>query len=104
MLSLSPFGLDEEESTFRSADQIDSALFSRYRGKNNFKVGLNERIVYEKVAGLKRSNINHSILYNFCSEGAFSDKNIPITLFLPDHDTAINAFQKAIQKTELPIS
>ena len=48
-------------------------------------------MVYEKVSGLKRPNINHSLLYNFCSEGAFADKEIPITLFLPNPDTSIEA-------------
>lgn len=45
-----------------------------------FKVGQTERIVYEKIAGLKQVNVLQSLLYNFSSEGAFCDLGIPIKL------------------------
>ena len=36
--------------------------------------------MYEKVAGLKKVNILQSTLYNFCSEGVFSQLEIPVGL------------------------
>jgi len=48
--------------------------------KNTFKVGQNERLIYEKVAGMKSINVLLSILYNFSSEGAFSDIQTPVNL------------------------
>jgi|688.fasta_scaffold565310_1 hypothetical protein len=37
MISASPFGI--EEMTYNEPDEIDRAMFSRYKGKANFKVG-----------------------------------------------------------------
>ena len=55
-LSLSPF--HEETETFRTAEDIDEALISRYTSKKSFRVGAEERLVYEKVSNLKRISIN----------------------------------------------
>ncbi len=55
MLTLSPF--DEQKRFYNDPNEIDSSMYSRLKGKNLFKVGQTERIVYEKVAGLKRMNI-----------------------------------------------
>ena len=57
-LSLSPYGLDEGESTSINVDEIDTAMANRFRGKSHFKVGQSQRIIYEKVTGLKLPNIN----------------------------------------------
>jgi hypothetical protein len=75
---MSPFGI--EGDTFTEPEQIDSAMFNRYQGRKHFKVGQTERVIYQKVSGLRRINVNHSILYNFCSEGAFSNLGVPVTL------------------------
>lgn len=48
-------------------------MFNRFVGKKMFKVGATERIIYEKVAGLKTVNVPQSLLYNFSSEGAYPD-------------------------------
>jgi hypothetical protein len=61
-------------------------MFARLQGKNLFKVGQTERIVYEKVAGLKRANILQSIMYNFSSEGAYSDSSAIFQLIGPTPD------------------
>lgn len=45
-----------------------------------FKVGQTERLVYERVTGLKRVNSMLSTLYNFCSEGAFSENAKTVSL------------------------
>ena len=75
--------------TYNEPEEIDSAMFNRYKGKTNFKVGQGERVIYERVAGLKRVNINHSILYNFCSEGAFPQLGLPISLFVPTPEQSV---------------
>jgi hypothetical protein len=48
-------------------------LFQRYSLGKVFKVGSTERMIYEKVAGLRKVNMMHSILYSFCSEGSFPE-------------------------------
>ena len=79
---LSPFE-DGDIKTYKEAQQIDKALMDRYIGRKAFKVGAEERVVYERVSNLKRVSINHSLLYSFCSEGAFSEFEIPVTLYRP---------------------
>jgi len=37
MISASPFGI--EGMTYNEPEEIDSAMFGRYKGKANFKVG-----------------------------------------------------------------
>jgi hypothetical protein len=46
---------------------------------------------------LRRVSINHSILYNFSSEGAFSDYGLPVTCFLPTADLSVKQFYKSLQ-------
>lgn len=58
-------------------------MFNRFKGKATFKVGATERMVYEKVGGLKKHNVPQSLLYNFSSEGAFSNIGLPIALVGP---------------------
>ncbi len=53
-------------------------MYERFVGKKLYKVGQTERVVYEKVAGMKRVNVLQSIMYNFSSEGAYSDSEIPL--------------------------
>ena len=43
-------------------------------------MGQQERLIYEKVAGLKKVNVGLSVLYNFSSEGAFSESQVPVVL------------------------
>ena len=71
MLTLAPF--DEQRREYSKSEQIDSAMFARLQGKKLFKIGQTERVVYEKVAGLKKINSLQSIMYNFSSEGAYAD-------------------------------
>ena len=78
MITLAPFS--NEQRDYNSPSEIDRALFHRFKGKNIFKVGQTERLVYEKVSGLKRVNTLQSILYNLSSEGAYSDHDSPISL------------------------
>lgn len=92
-LSLSPFGSDGDEviqDTFTTPEEIDNVLMNRYMGKKMFKVGAEERVVYQRVSHLKRISVNQSTLYNFCSEGAFAELGAPVTLFKPSHDQSIN--------------
>ena len=77
-ITLAPFYNDQR--VFASATEIDRAMIHRMQGKKLFKVGQSERVVYEKVAGLKRTNGLLSILYNFSSEGAYSDLEMPVRL------------------------
>lgn len=63
------------------AEEIDNFMYNRFKGKTNFKVGHGERMVYEKVTGLKRAAVNQSILYNFSSEGAFVKNGVPVGLY-----------------------
>ena len=70
-IPLSPF--HEDTQSYFEAEQIDNALMSRYMGKKAFRVGAEERVVYEKVSGLKRTSVAQSMIYNFSSEGAFTD-------------------------------
>ena len=87
LLPLSPFGGDEKEiTTFYTPEEIDLALMSRYKGKADFRVGAEVRVVYEKVSHLKRTSVNHSLIYNFSSEGVFSQLGIPVSLFRPTPD------------------
>ena len=65
---------------YQSPEEIDDAMFNRFVGKKQFKVGQTERIVYQKVSGMKRPNALLSILYNFSSEGAFTPMQMPIGL------------------------
>ena len=46
---MSPFQ-EGNISTYRSAEEIDEGLMQRYIGKKAFRVGAEERIVYEKVS------------------------------------------------------
>ena len=78
LLTLMPFNGDQ--TVFRASEEIDEAMFNRMQGKKHFKVGQAERLVYEKIAGLKKVNILQSALYNFCSEGVFSQLEIPVGL------------------------
>jgi hypothetical protein len=77
-LNLAPF--NDDERFYEEELQVDRALFGRYVGKKHWKVGSSERIVYEKVAGLKRANTLQSIIYNFSSEGGLGGRNIPLYL------------------------
>ena len=81
MLTLAPF--DEQRRKYSEAAQIDAAMYSRLQGKKLFKIGQTERIVYEKVAGLKRINSLQSIMYNFSSEGAYADSKAIFQLVGP---------------------
>jgi len=63
---------------------------TRYKGRTAFRVGAEARMVYEKVSHLKRISVNHSMIYNFSSEGAFTDMGIPVTLFKTTPDESIN--------------
>lgn len=74
------------KDTFNTPEEIDDALMNRYMGKKMFKVGAEERVVYQRVSHLKRISVNQSTLYNFCSEGAFEELGVPVTLFKPSHD------------------
>ena len=99
-VSLSPYFMkDENLSTYENAEEIDTAMVSRFRGKTNFKVGQSQRIIYERVTGLKLPNINQSILYNFSSEGAFSDLGIPVTLFTPPVEESMKALDHQIKSS-----
>ena len=91
---MSPFS---GESTFDNPEQIDEALFNRYVGKKAFKVGAEERLVYQRVSNLRRVAVNHSILYNFSSEGAFTEQeSIPITLIKPTIDEQMSMLWQQI--------
>lgn len=81
MSTMSPF--DNEQRLYSDPTQIDAAMFNRFKGKRMFKVGQTERMVYEKVGGLKMHNVVQSLLYNFSSEGAFSEIGLPIALVGP---------------------
>jgi hypothetical protein len=48
-----------------------------------FRVGQTERLIYEKVGGLKACNLSHSILYNFGSEGVFAESEAAVGLINP---------------------
>ena len=103
-ISLSPYFMKEENlSTYENAEEIDTAMVSRFSGKTNFKVGQSQRIIYERVTGLKLPNINQSILYNFSSEGAFSDMGIPVTLFTPPVEESMKALDQQIKSSERSI-
>jgi len=54
MITLAPFS--NEQRDYNSPIEIDRAMYNRFVGKNIFKVGQTERLVYEKVQGLKRVN------------------------------------------------
>lgn len=82
MLTLAPF--TQSERVYSDPTEIDSAMFNRFKGKKHFKVGQTERLVYEKVAGMKRVNMLQSIMYNFSSEGAFFESEKPVALIGPD--------------------
>ena len=60
-------------------------------------------MIYQKIAGLKRVNINHSILYNFCSEGAFSDLDMPISLFVPRPEHSVNFLSNYLTKRGIEV-
>jgi len=81
---MAPF--DELQKHYTKPTEVDASMFARFKGKGLFKVGQTERIVYEKIAGLKRININQSIMYNFSSEGAYSDSDIQFSLIGPRPD------------------
>ena len=66
---------------------------NRYKGRKVFKVGAEQRLVYERVNNLKRVSVNHSLMYNFSSEGAFTELNIPVSLFGPAHKESLNRLQ-----------
>lgn len=85
VLTLAPFS--EEQRVFEDPSEIDEAMFNRFKGKKHFKVGATERLVYEKLAGMKRVNMLQSIMYNFSSEGAFMEK--PLALIGPDPNHVI---------------
>ncbi len=85
MLTLAPFSL--EQRVYTNPNEIDEAMFNRFKGKKHFQVGATERLVYEKVSGMKRVNMPQSIMYNFSSEGAFPQK--PIGLIGPDPNHVI---------------
>jgi hypothetical protein len=55
MSTMSPF--DNEQRLYSDPSDIDSAMFNRFKGKATFKVGATERMVYEKVGGLKKHNV-----------------------------------------------
>ena len=78
-LSLVPWE-DGFERKYSNESQIDEALYKRYSGRKHWKVGSTERIVYEKVAGLKRPSVLQSVLYNFSSEGGLGRSDVPIHL------------------------
>lgn len=99
ILTASPFGL--EGNTYADPESIDRAMFDRYQGRKHFKVGQTERVVYQRVSGLKRVNANHSILYNFCSEGAFSDLGLPVTLCLPSADESVRMLAATLKKEDI---
>ena len=48
-------------------------------------------------------NINQSILYNFSSEGAFSELEIPVTLYTPPVDESVQALNHQINAAESSI-
>ena len=72
MLPLSPFDVHCTK-VYRVSTEIDEALISRYSGRKAFRVSAESRVVHEKVSGMKRISVNHSMLYNFSSEGAFHE-------------------------------
>jgi len=94
MLSAAPFGI--EGLTYTSPEEIDQAMLNRYSGKKQFKVGQTERVVYQKVAGLKRIAGMHSLLYQFCSEGAFYDYDAPVSLISPTADRGVKMLHKKL--------
>lgn len=98
-LPLAPFPL----TTFHSGEEIDEALFKRYSGKKDFKVGAEARLVYEKVSGLKRVSINQSTLYNFCSEGVFSQLQIPVTLYRPSIGDSVRIAKEQMSRSSIHV-
>ena len=55
LLAMSPF--DQQKRDYTTSVEIDRSMYNRFVGKNLFKVGQTERVVYEKVAGMKRVNV-----------------------------------------------
>ena len=101
-LSLSPFGTDEKEIvTFNTPEEIDLALMTRYQGKAAFRIGTEARVVYEKVSHIKRISVNHSLIYNFSSDGVFSQLGIPVSLFRPTPDESISLLGHELAKAGL---
>jgi hypothetical protein len=45
--------------------------------------------------------MNHSILYNFCSEGAFADLGLPITCVIPTPDQCVRLFGHQLKHQEI---
>ena len=55
LLTMSPF--DQQKRDYTTPAEIDKSMYERFVGKNLYKVGQTERVVYEKVAGMKRVNV-----------------------------------------------
>lgn len=55
LLAMSPF--DQQKRDYTTPAEIDKSMYERFVGKNLYKVGQTERVVYEKVAGMKRVNV-----------------------------------------------
>ena len=72
-------------------------MIARYKGKKAFKVGAEARIVHERVSNLKRISVNHSLLYNFSTEGAFCDMEIPVGLYGPTPQDSVALLQAQLQ-------
>ena len=70
---------------------------------SNFKVGQTERLIYEKVGGLKQCNLSHSILYNFGSEGVFAEVGAPVGLINPSFSQLAHGIMKSLKEKEMSL-
>lgn len=61
--------------------EVNQELVEYLKHKSQYKIGETERVIYQKINGLKKVNVMLSILYNFSSEGVFD--SLPIGLINP---------------------
>ena len=102
MITLAPFSNGQRD--YNSPSEIDRAMYHRFVGKNVFKVGQTERLVYEKVSGLKRVNTLQSLLYNFSSEGAYCEHESPVSLVgAAPEETIVNDAASILQNIRAQI-
>lgn len=78
----------EHSPTLRSQPDVDSYLSNLFTFSSQFKLGKTERIVYQRINGMKKVNAVLSILYNFSSQGAFPESDIGF--YTPKNEDLIN--------------